>query len=61
MNLEIKAPTALSSHQVKSDHIENISLFKNAILPPDQIIPNCQEATDAIIAMVAEARELNQI
>lgn len=31
------------------------------VLPPEQIIPNCQETTDAIIAMVAAARELNQI
>ncbi|XP_037038854.1 zinc carboxypeptidase-like [Bradysia coprophila] len=30
------------------------------ILPPDQIIPNCEETTDAIIAVVAAARELNQ-
>lgn len=31
------------------------------VLPPEQIIPNCEETTDAIIAMVAAARELNQI
>lgn len=30
------------------------------VLPPDQIIPNCEETTDAIIGMVAAARERNQ-
>lgn len=31
------------------------------VLPPEQIIPNCQETTDAILTMVSAARELNQI
>jgi len=31
------------------------------VLPPEQIIPNCQETTDAIIAMVKASRELGQI
>ncbi|KAJ6648918.1 Zinc carboxypeptidase, partial [Pseudolycoriella hygida] len=31
------------------------------ILPPEQIIPNCEEATDAIIAMVAAALPPNKL
>lgn len=31
------------------------------VLPPEQIIPNCQETTDAILTMVSAARELSQI
>lgn len=29
------------------------------VLPADQIIPNCEETRDGLIALVAEARALN--